>query len=110
VPIEGIYDYLNTERPIRSGRFNKTLLATDWHKIIELNRGAGAGGPLFAYYRILNSAEGILKVRSGNAGTPVELQPGQSFDFEIEPGVRDIYVSPKVSGKIEGIYDFLGQQ
>ena len=108
-PIEGIYDYLNTERAIRSGRFRKELNIADRHKIIDLAHG---GPKVDAFYRIFNSGRTPFAVRR-KTGMPLrELAPDQSFDFEIlQGGDRDIYVNPLTDDtEIEGIYDFLGQK
>jgi hypothetical protein len=109
VPIEGIYDYLNTERPIRSGRFNIVLNAADRYKIIDIAHGGG--GAKAAYYRIFNSGTAPIEVRRATGSPLIELRPDQSFDFEITSGgARDIYINPTADAtQIEGIYDFLGQ-
>ncbi|QDU41200.1 hypothetical protein Mal4_55650 [Maioricimonas rarisocia] len=106
--IEGIYDYLNTDRSIRSGRFRKTLTTAQKHTIIDL-RGGGTSKPT-VYYRVFNSGNEPFNLVGGTTVTET-VRPEQSFDFEVPAGgPRDIYVQPLNDDKeIEGIYDYLGQ-
>ena len=120
VEIEGVYEYLNTDRPIRSGRFRNKLAADGKHKIIDLN--VSGGQKPIVYYRIFNSGENDFEVWSGDNFSQDDnkiatVKPDQSFDFEIsnQSGAkRDIFVKPLGTATeeqtIEGIYDFLGQR
>lgn len=104
--VEGIYEYLNTESPVRSGRFNiKAAPATD-HKIIDLKSSSPE-----AYYRIFNSGDKKFKVMENSpGGSPAsligEIDSEQSFDFTIG-SKRDITIVASSGYPIEGIYDLV---
>jgi len=111
--VEGIYDCLDVQSTIRSGRFKlKTAPAAGdpKHKIIDFTK---AGQKPEAYYRVFNSGGESFQVWEGNPTSPSSNQlgavaSGQSLDFEIGDGPRrDIYVDA-TAWPIDGIYEFLG--
>jgi hypothetical protein len=105
--VEGIYDYLDTQNPIRSGRFKLKDNPDTQHKIVDLH-----GGGDKAWYRIFNSGEHPIVVEEGkqNPSQLTQLDKEQSFDFEVGTSVTDIYVKSTDANKpIEGIYEFLGR-
>jgi hypothetical protein len=117
VPIEGVYEYLNTERPIRSGRFKLELAPDAAHKIIDLAVGSGSGQIPTAYYRIFNSGEVDFKVWRGEGNSANDIgrvRPGDSLDFAVRGnGSKDIHIR-RMEGAthtvvVDGIYEFLGQ-
>ncbi|MEW4528440.1 hypothetical protein [Maioricimonas sp. JC845] len=111
VPVEGMYEYLDTDRRIRSGRFRKELATTaEKHRIIDLRGGGSGMAKPTVYYRIFNSGEEPFSVVGGTT-VVAEVAPEQSLDFEIPgTGPRDVYVRAIANSKeIEGIYDYLGQ-
>lgn len=102
--VEGIYEYLDAQSLVRSGRFNLKAPAAA-HKIIDLN--ATSATPE-AFYRIFNSGDKNFKVQE--AGVKLaELAKEQSFDFAVA-NKRDITVVATQGYPIEGIYDFLGSR
>ncbi len=111
--IEGIYEYLDSQAPVRSGRFkikkvvdgdgNTVVDPTAEHKIIAL------GGGKSAWYRIFNS--GVHDIILGySPGDPKILKNEQSFDFEVGYKREITVESEHIDKPIEGIYDFLGRE
>jgi len=110
--VEGIYDYVDTQRPIRSGRFRLKSAPASHHKIIDLRH---SGQKRRAFYRIFNSGEkNAFNVMVDGVLCPYPaapdkgLDPNQSLDFEVGYGSRDVYVVAVDQYPIEGIYEFLG--
>lgn len=111
VEVEGIYEYLDTQRETRSGRFRLRTAdnPVNKHKIISTQSGEKA------YYRIFNSGDYPFKVWDGTnnvlgqdgMGNDRLLQIGQSVDFEAGAN-KDFYVNSPAGKEISGIYDFLG--
>ena len=115
---EGIYEYLDTQNPIRSGRFKMRLVEVGGkedpvvdppypHMIIDLRKGSDR-----AWYRIFNSGENtiVLQYDKDNPQELIELAKEQSFDFEVGSSYKEILVSAKDGTQlIEGIYEFLGR-
>lgn len=116
-PLEGIYEYLDTQNPVRSGRINikkiegeNNTLEVDPaspYKMIDLH-----GGGDRAWYRIFNSGEHPILLYEGSQNPALlgTVKEDQSFDFEVGKSVTDIYVaSEHTDNPIEGIYEFLGK-
>lgn len=116
--IEGIYDYLGTQNPVRSGRFkfqrinntsNDAIVdpsADAEHKIIDFRHV----GQSKAWYRVFNSGTNPIHIH-GKTSSIATLKEGRSYDFEVPASgsIKEIYVkSDDVDSPIEGIYDFLG--
>lgn len=99
--VEGIYEYLGSEPPLRSGRFNLKTAPTPDHKIIDLSSSTPE-----AFYRVFNSGSNGFKLQAGGSDLTDEIGPEQSFDFTIGSN-RDITVVPAKNYPIEGIYDLL---
>ncbi len=108
-PVIGIYDYLDVENVVQSGRFSIQMASSARHKIIDFR-----GGNKRAFYRILNSGEAPFVVRLGVTmltTVPLHLEPEQSLDFEVPASGEQIVTVAPVGGTklIEGIYEFFGQ-
>ena len=103
VEVVGMYDFLDTQSEIRSGRFRLRTADSPQskHKIISTQGGN------VAYYRIFNSGDESFKIWEDNSSLKDELKGGQSFDFEASRN-RDYFVSALANVEIAGIYDFLG--
>lgn len=99
--VEGIYEYLNTELPVRSGRFKIKAAPTPDHKIIDLSSSTPD-----AYYRVFNSGDYGFKLQAGGSDVTGTVGPEQSFDFTIENN-KDVTVVATGAYPIEGIYDLL---
>ena len=104
VPIEGIYEYLEGNKDVRSGRFKVDLTDTEEHTIIDLTSDA-------AYYRIFNSGDDDFEVGRSTTGPWKKVVPEASFDFQAPANVKIVVRPVGGSGTItaEGIYDFLGR-
>ncbi|MHB8900059.1 MAG: hypothetical protein ACYC6Y_15025 [Thermoguttaceae bacterium] len=98
--VEGIYEYLEAEYAVRSGRFKIDAAPSAAHKIIHLSAPAPE-----AYYRIFNSGDNEFKVQQGSTDLGT-LKPEQSFDFTVSQN-QQIFVVAAGSYPIEGIYDLL---
>lgn len=114
--MEGIYDCLDTRKPVRSGRFKiwEKTLAEDGevvdptipHKIIDLREG----GNKPVWYRIFNSGSHPLTLNRGSSSTK-EIEAEQSYDFEVGKSVKEVFVkSTDTKIPIEGVYEFLGRE
>lgn len=105
--IEGIYDQLERDASVRSGRFRIDANTNTARKIVDLNVSGNAPS---AFYRIFNSSkETLVEVYLKNE-KKVTLNPGQSVDLEVgKGGNRDVSVkAPAADEPFEGIYEFLG--
>ena len=117
VPVGGIYEYLESDNPVRSGRFKQTVQdESAIHKIIDINGGGLKKNVVF--YRVLNSGDWPIQVWAGNqSANAVRVLPENSLDLAIG-SVRSINLSLKKleAGTqpggyvVEGIYDYLGTQ
>lgn len=102
--VAGIYEYLGTDAPVRSGRFKIKAAPSSSHKIIDLSPSAPE-----AYYRIFNSGNNGFKVQAGGVDLTHTIGPEQSFDFAIG-AKKDITVVATGVYPIEGIYDLLSTE
>src|SRR5690606_1604612 len=81
--IEGIYDQLERDASVRSGRFRIDTDTNTARKIVDLNVSGNAPS---AFYRIFNSSkETLVEVYLKNE-KKVTLNPGQSVDLEVGKG------------------------
>ncbi len=89
--VEGIYDFLDSLKPVRSGRF--MLGAGDGAmasvKIIDLQGGLGSSET--AWYRIFNSGEKIIAHCTNANGSSRNSISDQSFDFAVGEGPTKIF-------------------
>jgi hypothetical protein len=99
VLVEGIYDYIDTDKPdsIKNGRFNVTTDPTTNRTIVHVR-----GGTTF-FYRIFNSGDVDINVRD-QSGVIKQLKKDQSFDF----GINSQAISVSAVDPFEGIYELLG--
>ena len=113
--VEGIFDHLDHNNEVKSGRFKidpnvpPNPDPRNAHTIISTNNVGDA------YYRIYNSGVfPFLVVGIGNSS--IEIQPKDSYDFKVSKAKKAItvmaktYQGPIASQRdpIEGIYEFVG--
>ncbi len=100
---EGIYDYLATPEPIRSGRFQFRNAAESDITIVQGRTGV--------FYRILNSGEQDFVIKPKGASTPppdqITLSPTFSIDVTSQ---SDIVIAGEAGKAVEGIYEYLDPQ
>ncbi len=109
--LEGIYELLGGNNPVRSGRFKSTANHTTELKIIETSKGTAKK----KWYRLYNSAPAgsVIEVSESVGGAMVaEIGSGQTRDLSVGKGALYVRaatpVPPTPPTPIEGIYEFLG--
>jgi hypothetical protein len=104
---EGIYDLLDDQVGMRSGRFNyKPDNADSALQIVDLTGSSKPG-----LYRVFNSGKSDIKLVDSEGANPVvyytPLKVDQSVDIEIDPD-KSLFVKPTTgTARITGIYEFL---
>lgn len=109
--VESIYDELNRNLSVKSGRFFGTIATTAPLTIVDVAQGAGAA----ATYRFLNSGDHPFQVfvngaaQCGTGG----LLPGQSFDLKVAVGpnlnVSVSRITDTGDPEINGIYEYVNR-
>ncbi len=110
---ELIYDFLDVQNPIRSGRFRLKRYPSQGtpivinpahpYKIIDL-----AGEEENAYYRFFNSGENPVTLGTQDDPNLLQIDEGQSYDCEVPANSVITVKSSGANKAIEGVYDFLG--
>lgn len=125
VPVSAIYDYLDSSKPIRSGRFKHEVLKPPvaiQHEIINFKQYNGPNKP-YLLYRVFNAGEAAIDIVAKSAKTSSKevvlttLAADQSYDFGFNatgfPNNGDankaIWVrSTDHTKPIKGMYEYLG--
>lgn len=113
-PVEGIYEILGTESPMRPGRF-KVLKADAASPRVIVDMNVASQTTPKAIYRIFNSGKHPFTVQSGGTDVTI-LAADQSVDLQLpETGagrkVRIVGIADEETGefeRLEGVYEYLG--
>lgn len=104
VQIEGIYEQLDPDASIRSGRFTRREghSPDSKYKLVSTRDLPKA----LSIYRVFNSGEYDFKLYEKNTELGI-VSPGNSLDVKVSKN-KDLMVEALDNNTIEGIYEFLG--